>query len=134
VRLNDLLGDASEQLVLAVEAAVRSVRPVCRPLTLVRHHLHQRNADEARNLVRGATLGGGQGGRHAHDRDHAARPEERPRQGEQHGGVHATGERHTEPADDLQLCTYPVDQGVINPERGVLRHGPALPRVFGWVK
>ncbi len=55
-----LVADSGEQLVLAVKAAVRSVRPVRGQIALVGGDLDQRDADEPGHVVRGGAFVAGQ--------------------------------------------------------------------------
>lgn len=99
VTRDDLIGDPGEQLVLAVEAPVRTIGSVCRVVTLVGRHLHDGDPDECGDVVGAGPLVRGQAGRDSEDRHDALGAEHPDGEGEQQRGVHATGERDTEPLD-----------------------------------
>jgi len=97
VASNDLVGDPGEELVLAVEAPVGTVGPVCRVVPLVGRHLDDGGADEGGDVVRIRPFVGCEARRDAEDRDDLLGPGHLDGQGEEQRGVHPAGERDAEP-------------------------------------
>ena len=84
---HELVVDAREQLVLAVEAPVGAVGAVGGGVALVSLDLDHARADLPGRLVRGLALVRRERGGDAEDRDDVVRPELLDREGEQRGGV-----------------------------------------------
>src|SRR5579859_2372920 len=72
---DDLVRDAGEKLVLAMEAAVGPIAPVLRPVALARLHLDDPDPDPFRHLVCGAALVRSEARRDTEDRDRVVRAE-----------------------------------------------------------
>ena len=103
VRRDDLVADAGEQLVLAVEAAVGSVGDVAGVLALVGLDLHNGHPDEPSHLVRAGALVRGEAGGDPEDA-HDLIPAEQPcREGQQHRRIHPAGVGDAQPPDAGQL-------------------------------
>src|SRR5215217_6845342 len=63
VLIGDPFLDPGEKLVLAVETPIGGVRLILRTITFVRHHLDERYADLARNVVGSTAFLGSEAGR-----------------------------------------------------------------------
>jgi hypothetical protein len=116
VALPHLVGDAREQLVLAVVAAVRPVGPVGGPLALVGDDLDHRHADDPGDGVRRAALVVGEAGRHPDDAEHAVGAQRPDRQREQRRRVDAPGEGDAEPAQARQPGGHPLHRVLVRAE------------------
>ena len=92
-----------EQLVLAVEAAIRAVGAVGRPVTLGGLDLDDLDTDLPGDLMGTPPLVGGQAGGDPEDGDHLVVAEHPGGEGQQHGGVDAAGEGDSESSDAGQV-------------------------------
>src|SRR5699024_4767400 len=110
LRLDDLVVDAGEQLVLAVEAAAGVVRLVVRVLALAGGHLDHLGPDHRGDPVGQAAFAAGQGRRDAQQRHDVLAPEGADGQGQQGRGVHASGVGDADPAVASQLLGDGVGQ------------------------
>jgi hypothetical protein len=75
VPVDNFILDAAEQLLFAVEAPVRSVGLILRPIGFVGCHLDERYAKLPSDIMCCTPLVGGETGRHSHERDNTARAE-----------------------------------------------------------
>src|SRR5699024_9486364 len=96
LRTDDVVADAGEQLVLAVEAPAPVVLPVVGVLALVGVHLDDLHTDHLRDLVGQAPFTAGERGGDAEQRDDVLRTERPHGEGEQGRGVDAAGVGDTE--------------------------------------
>jgi hypothetical protein len=102
--LDHLVIDAAEQLVFAVEAPVRAVRPILRMIIFMGHHFDDRYAQLARDIMRRATFLGCETWRNSQQRHDPSRAKSLRGERKQQCRVHATGEGNSQPL-------YPIEFG-----------------------
>jgi hypothetical protein len=102
VVIGDPFLDPGEKLVLAVETPIGGVRLILRTITFVRHHLDERYADLARNVVGSTAFLGSEAGGDAEESQHVAGTKYPCREGKEQRGVDASGKSNSQPSDSRE--------------------------------